>query len=151
MVTSRQSRASGQSAEPKGAHNETSRTCDLAPGHTRHCVGGGNYISAHAFTIASAIPREWDFSNYDDCMAYILADYQTGKRASQKYNADAGSCCRSSGGLVSETQLCAAPTGEEAQEAGRAPVETPFIGPDATLWMPPPAGPVAPPPSEVMR
>ncbi|MDZ4269545.1 MAG: hypothetical protein U1D00_28340 [Mycobacterium sp.] len=91
---------------------------------------------------ALAEPREWDVVNYDDCMAYILADYQTGKRTFQEYNGDAISCCRTSGGVYSETQGCVAPPAEQAQEAERAPAEIPVIGPDATLWMPPPDGPM---------
>jgi hypothetical protein len=111
-------------------------------------------VSANAFTIASAVPREWDVVSYDDCVATWLAEYQTGDFTFQDYHGAVVGCCINSGGVVSETQGCVAPPAEQAQEAERAPVETPFIGPDATLWMPPPVGPVgpaAPPPSEVLR
>ena len=81
-------------------------------------------FSAGAFghpATACAAPRESDVAIYDDCMADLLADYQTGKEL-QEYNGDAKTCCKTSGGVVSETQGCVAPTGEEAQEAERQPV-----------------------------
>ena len=59
-------------------------------------------FSAGAFgepATACAAPREWDVSNYDDCMADLLADYQTGKRTFQEYNGDAKTCCKTSGGV----------------------------------------------------
>jgi hypothetical protein len=121
-------------------------------------------LSASAFedpAAARAEPREWDVANYDDCMAYLLADYQSGKRTFQEYNADANTCCWTSGGVVSEEQLCVAPTGEQAQEAEREPATpapaSPEVGmlPDGgmTLYMPPPvapAGPAGPRPSEAV-
>jgi hypothetical protein len=115
-------------------------------------------LSVSAFgdpAVAPAGPREWDVANYDDCMAYILADYQSGKRTFQEYNADAKTCCWTSGGVISEEQLCVAPPAEQAQEAERQPASPPpqdFGGPTATLWMPPPPpGPVAPPAGEAER
>jgi hypothetical protein len=111
-------------------------------------------VSANAFTIASAGPREWDVVSYDDCVATWLAEYQTGDFTFQDYHGAVVGCCINTGGVVSETQGCVAPPAEQAQEAERAPVEAPFIGPDATLWMPPPVGPVgpaAPPPGEAIQ
>jgi len=102
--------------------------------------------------VACAEPREWDIRHYDDCMAYALAQYQTGEMTFQEYNSNVNTCCWQSGGVVSETQLCVAPTGEQAQEAERqpAPPEDGLI-----LWpgyqVLPPAGPAAPPPSEAAQ
>ena len=100
---------------------------------------------------ASAKPREWDIGSYDNCTAQATAWFVNGVTNHQELQQQLRNCCEFSGGVFSETQECVAPTGEEAQEAERAPVETPFIGPDATLWIPPSVGPVAPPPSEVMQ
>jgi hypothetical protein len=113
---------------------------------------GAATLSSSAFgdpAVACAAPREWDIQSYDDCMAYILADYQSGKRTFQEYNADAKTCCWTSGGVISETQLCVAPTGEEAQEAERQPSPPPpppgqVVGPPATLATQPPPPPAPP-------
>ena len=91
--------------------------------------------------LACAEPREWDIGGYDDCMAYALAQYQTGKMTFQEYNSNVNTCCWLNGGVVSEDQLCVAPTGEQSQEAERAPVEPAIQPPEATLWMPPPQDP----------
>jgi hypothetical protein len=100
---------------------------------------------------ACAAPIEWDLNLYDECMAYALAQYQTGEMTFQEYNSNVNTCCWQSGGVVSETQLCVAPAGEEASEAERQPA--PWEG-DMTLWpegqVLPPAGPAAPPPSEAV-
>lgn len=116
---------------------------------------GAATLSASAFgdpATAHAAPRQWDIGEYDDCMAYILADYQTGKRTFQEYNEDAKTCCWVTGGVVSETQGCVAPVGDQAQEAERrpAPPEVGILWPGYTV-APPPAGPAAPRPSEAVR
>lgn len=111
-------------------------------------------FSASAFgdpATACAAPREWDVGRYDSCVADALALYQTGSYTFQDYHEDVQTCCLNTGGVLSETQGCVAPVGEQAQEAERQPV--PPAPPDfgmATLYMPPPPGPVAPPPSEAI-
>lgn len=104
---------------------------------------------------ACAAPREWDIGSYDSCTTRVdNAIYIEGTIAEGNINDAYRECCVKTGGdwdLAKGT--CVAPPAEQAQEAERAPVETPFIGPDATLWMPPPVGPVGPvgpPPSEVL-
>lgn len=113
--------------------------------------GAAATLSASAFgdpATARAVPREWDIEGYDECMAYALAQYQTGDHTFQEYNQNVNTCCIINGGVVSETQVCVAPSGEQAQEAEKQPAPPPDGG--MTLWMPPPAGPAAPPPSEAV-
>ncbi len=116
---------------------------------------GAATFSASAFgdpAVACAEPREWDIGHYDDCVAYALADYQTGKSSFQDYNANVMLCCQLSGGDWNGANgSCQAPAGEQAQEAERQPAPPP---PEEGMifWpgsqVPPPAGPAAPPPSE---
>lgn len=108
-------------------------------------------LSGSAFgdsATACAEPREWDIERYDSCVAFFLADYQSGDTTFQEYNQSVKNCCYITGGDWSGGQCVAAPFAEEA-ERQPAPPALPEV--EATLWMPPPpAGPVAPPPSEAV-
>ncbi len=113
---------------------------------------GAATFSASAFgdpAVACAAPREWDIGAYDACVARALADYQGGKSTFQDYNENVMVCCVATGGdwnyAAAAGGDCVAPYGDQAQEAERQPV--PSDG-GMTLWMPPPAGPAAPPASE---
>lgn len=103
---------------------------------------------------ACAAPREWDIGAYDSCVATVyegLPDNISPEQNEEMWDSLRW-CCESTGGRwKAGSSNCEAPPAEQAQEAERAPVGTPFIGPDATLWMPPPVGPVAPPPTAVMQ
>jgi hypothetical protein len=100
---------------------------------------------------APAQPREWDIGAFDDCTGAAAELWGAKKITVADYDWQVAQCCLTTGGLYRGEGICVAPPAEQAQEAEKAPVGTPFIGPDATLWLPPPVGPVVPPPSEVLR
>ncbi len=119
-------------------------------------LAGAATVSSTAFgdpAATRAAPREWDIGAYDACSTRVdNAIWIEGTIAEENVNDAYRECCLKTGGdwdLAKGT--CVAPPAEQAQEAELPPVGTPFIGPDATLWMPPPVGPVAPPPSQVMQ
>ena len=113
-------------------------------------LAGAASLSANGFGApapAGAEPREWDIGRYDSCVADALAFYQTGGYTFQDYHEDVKTCCLNTGGDLIGDQ-CVAPPAEQAQEAERQPAGPALPEVEATLYMPPPVGPVGPPPSE---
>lgn len=111
-------------------------------------AGAATFSAFEAPAASFAAPREWDIGRYDSCVADALALYQTGSYTFQDYHEDVQTCCLNTGGVLSETQGCVAPISEEAQEAEGQPTPPGPLDSVATLYLPPPAGPAAPPPNE---
>lgn len=92
---------------------------------------------------AGAEPREWDVGAYDQCwnsgLGIGLHDAEWDEHVQY--------CCIKSGGdwvaAPGAGKHCVAP---QAQEAERAPAQTPIFLPEtvATLWLPPPPNPNSP-------
>lgn len=97
---------------------------------------------------ASAEPKEWDIGAYDNCLVVAADLYGAHKISVNDYDWEVAQCCVTSGGLYHGDGICVAPPAEQAQQAERQPAPP---EPGMTLYMPPPVGPVAPPPSEVMQ
>jgi hypothetical protein len=102
--------------------------------------------------VASAAPREWDIGAYDACSTRVDDAWIAGKISDASHIDAYRECCEKTGGIWSSASRdCVAPPAEQAQEAERAPVETPALQPEATLWMPPPMvlypGAIAPGPA----
>ena len=98
-------------------------------------------FSGSAFTdpaAAWAAPREWDIGAYDACSTRVDDAWIAGSISDDSHVDAYRQCCENTGGIWSNaSNQCVAPPAEQAEEAERAPVETPAVGPEATLWMPP--------------
>ena len=117
-------------------------------------LAGAATFSSGAFSdpaTACAAPREWDIAFYDDCIQAASDAWQADEISYGEWQAARAECCEASGGVYDyglSDRGCTAPPAEQAQEAERQPAPPEF---GMTLYMPPPVGPVAPPPSQVMQ
>ena len=103
-------------------------------------------FSASASTdpaVACAAPREWDIGAYDACSTRVDDAWIAGSISDDSHTDAYRECCEKTGGIWSIARNdCVAPPATQAEEAERAPAETPAPQSEATLWMPPPGPPM---------
>lgn len=114
-------------------------------------LAGAATFSSSAFgdpAVAYAEPKELDVGAFDECTSRVDDAVNDGVMREENQLDAYRQCCEINGGVWAPNGLCAAPPFEQAEEAERQPAPPGPLDSVATLYMPPPAGPAAPPPSE---